>query len=687
MTANELRQKFLDFFKEKGHAIIASASLIPENDPTTLFTGSGMQPMIFYLLGAKHPLGKRIVDSQKCFRAQDIEEVGDNRHTTLFEMLGNWSLGDYFKKEQILWMFEFLTKEIGLNPEKIYITVFRGSEKLNIPRDTEAVDFWKKEFAKRGIEARDVDFAERDGMQGGRIFYYEEKKNWWSRVGVPADMPQGEPGGPDSEMFWDFGADLKIHENSKFKDQPCHVNCDCGRFLEIGNNVFMQYIKTDKGFELLPKGNIDFGGGLERLTAASNDDPDIFKTDLFDLIIKKIEEISGKGYEGERFSTPLRFAKGFDEASQPPLKIRGGEMQIPPNPLLQKGGGVQRAMRVIADHIKAATFILAEGLEPSNTERGYVLRRLIRRAIRYGKQLGVKDIFTFKVANVVVEMYRDVYPELHENRAFIEEQLVREEEKFTKTLEKGLREFEHLIVRKTTVLSRVEPGAKTPILKSHREIGISGKKKIYGKEAFDLYQTYGFPIELTKELAEENNFVVDEEEFQKELQKHQKLSRAGAEQKFKGGLADHSEQTTKYHTATHLLLAALRQVLGEHVYQKGSNITAERLRFDFSHSQKLTPEEIKSAEDLVNQKIQEDLSVVCEEMSFEEAKGKNAMGVFEHKYSERVKVYTIGANEDVFSREICGGPHISKTGQLGRFKILKEESSSAGVRRIKAMLE
>ncbi|EKE18467.1 MAG: hypothetical protein ACD_9C00326G0001, partial [uncultured bacterium] len=360
MNANELRTKYLKFFESKGHTIVPSALLTPENDPTTLFTGSGMQPMIQYLLGEKHPLGTRLVDSQKCFRAQDIEEVGDNRHTTFFEMLGNWSFGDYFKKEQVAWMFEFLTKEIGLDPEKLFVTVFRGNDKLGIARDTEAVSFWKEKFAEVGIEAKDVDFSERDGMQGGKIFYYEEKKNWWSRAGVPDNMPLGELGGPDSEMFWDFGVELGLHEKSEFKDLPCHVNCDCGRFLEIGNNVFMQYIKTEKGFEQLPKGNIDFGGGLERMVAVSENTQDIFLTDLFSAIILKIEELSGKKY-----------AESED---------------------------VTKSFRIICDHLKAGTFLIGDGVVPLNTGAGYVLRRLIRRAVRYGKLIGIEKDFSVNVA-------------------------------------------------------------------------------------------------------------------------------------------------------------------------------------------------------------------------------------------------------------------------------------------------
>jgi len=623
MTANQLRTKYLEFFSakggsasggnSKGHAIIPSASLIPDNDPTTLFSGSGMQAMVPYLLGEKHPLGTRIADSQKCFRAQDMDEVGDNRHTTFFEMLGNWSLGDYFKKEQIEWIFEFLTKEIGLDPSRIYVSVFRGDEKLGISRDSEAVNYWKDQFAKVNIEAKDIDFAERDGMQGGKIFYYDTKKNWWARVINPEEMPVGEPGGPDSEMFWDFGAELRLHENSEYKNEPCHINCGCGRFLEIGNNVFMQYVKTEKGFESLPKGNIDFGGGLERILAAKNNNPDIFTTDLFASLIKKVEDLTGKKYLGNEY--------GF---------------------------------RVIADHIKAAAMILGDekGIAPSNVGAGYFLRRLIRRAVRYGKQLGINGSFASEIAEEVIKMYQDKYPEVKKNRDFILSQLAKEEKKFEETLEQGSREFERL-------------------------------EKISGLDAFNLYQTYGFPFEMTKELAKEKGLKVDEAGFLEEMKKHQELSRTASAGMFKGGLADSSETTIKYHTAAHLMLAALRQVLGDSVTQKGSNITAERLRFDFSHSEKMTPEQIKQVENIVNEQIQKDWPVVCEEMNLDEAKTKGAMGVFESKYGERVKVYSIGH----FSNEICGGPHVERTGLLGKFRIQKEESSSAGVRRIKAVLE
>ncbi len=617
MTAQELRQKFLDFFKSKDHAVLPSASLIPENDPTSLFVGSGMQPLIPYLLGEKHPQGNRLVNSQKSFRSEDIEEVGDSYHTTFFEMLGNWSLGSYFKKEQLFWMWEFLIQELKLDPNKIYVTVYRGNKEIGIGRDKESVEIWKKLFKKEGIKAKDVNSAEKNGMENGRIFYYGDKKNWWSRSGIPANMPIGEPGGPDSEMFYDLGADLKRHENSKFKDMPCHVNCDCGRFIEIGNNVFMEFVKTEKGFEPLPQKNVDFGGGLERMVMVSEGKNNIFETDLFINILRKIEELSGKKYQESEATT--------------------------------------RAMRIIADHVKAVTFIMADdkGIIPSNLDQGYVVRRLIRRAIRYGRQLEVKqELWTKEIAEVVIGDYRKVYPELEKNQGFVLDNLDNEEAKFKKTLEKGEREFNKL-------------------------------KEVSGKDAFNLYQTYGFPIEMIKELAQEKGIKVDEDEFKEELEKHQELSRTASAGKFKSGLADTSEETKKLHTAAHLLLAALRKVLGDHVVQKGSNITAERLRFDFSHSEKMTDEQKGEVEKLVNQVIKKDLPVKCEEMGLEEAKKQGAMGVFESKYGDKVKVYSI----EGFSKEICAGPHAERTGQLGHFKIIKEESSSAGVRRIKAILE
>ncbi len=643
MDAQELRTKYLEFFQSKGHTIIPSASLVPENDPSTLFTGSGMQPMVVYLLGEKHPLGTKIADSQKCFRTQDIEEVGDNRHTTVFEMLGNWSLGDYFKQEQIAWMFEFLTKEVGLNPKKLYITVFRGNEKLGIERDAEAVKLWQEQFEKIGVEAKDVDFSERDGMGGGRIFYYEEKKNWWSRAGVPENMPVGEPGGPDSEMFWDFGIELGLHEKSQFKDLPCHVNCDCGRFVEIGNNVFMQYVKTEKGYELLPKGNIDFGGGLERLAAAKDNTPDIFLTDLFTPIIGKIEEIAGKKYE---------------ESEE-----------------------VKRSFRVIADHLKASTFLIADGVIPSNTERGYFLRRLIRRAVRYGKLIGIEKDFAVSVAEIVIQNYSEHYGELAKNREVIFAELRKEEEKFRKTLEQGLKEFDKNI-------SLLYDDNDVEYDEINTSFDYAGKLK--GATIFKLYTTYGFPTEMIIEEAKRKNVLITKKsllESEEELKKHKELSRTASAGMFKGGLQDSGEETAKLHTATHLLLAALRKVLGEHVFQKGSNITPERLRLDFSHGEKMTPEQIAKVEKLVNGEIEADFEVAKAEMSLDEAKKLGAMGVFEAKYGEIVSIYSILDGDRVVSREICGGPHAKRTGALGRFRIQKEEASSAGVRRIKAVLE
>ncbi|MEP7166821.1 MAG: alanine--tRNA ligase [Candidatus Woesebacteria bacterium] len=618
MTANELRNKYLEFFKQRGHAIVPSSPLVPENDPTTLFTGSGMQPMVPYLLGQTHPEGTRIVDSQKCFRAQDIEEVGDNRHDTFFEMLGNWSLGDYFKAEQIPWMFEFLTNEkegLGLDPKKLFITVFRGQEDIGVPRDTEAVNLWKNEFLKVGLEAKDVDFPEESGMQDGRIFYYEAKKNWWSRSGVPENMPIGEPGGPDSEVFYDFGANVQLHEQSKWKDAPCHLNCDCGRFMEIGNNVFMAYRKTDTGFVALEKKNIDFGGGLERMIAAVNNDPDQFKTDSFQPIIKRLETMTGRQY-GE--NSEFNFA-----------------------------------IRIIADHIRAAVMLAADGVVPSNKAQGYFARRLVRRAIRYADKIGISKEFIPELVEVVIGMYEEAYPTVLSQKPFILETLLTEESKFRKTLSKGLREIE-----------------KVPTLDGHI--------------AFQMYETYGFPLELTQEIAQERGQVVDSVQFADEFKKHKDLSRTASSGMFKGGLADQGEVSLKYHTATHLLQAALRKVLGDHVGQKGSNITGERLRFDFSHSKALTPDEKQKVEDQINQWITADLPVTKEMMAKQEAVNSGAIAFFIEKYPDTVSVYTIGKDpkNDWVSKELCGGPHVEHTGVIGPVKIFKEEAVSAGVRRI-----
>lgn len=621
MQSKEIRQKYLDFFKRQRHVILPSASLVPENDPTTLFTGSGMQPMVPYLLGEKHPQGTRLADSQKCFRSGDIEEVGDNRHTTFFEMLGNWSLGDYFKQEQIRWIFEFVTKEIGLDPQKMYVTVFRGNPELQLPRDEESAELWKNLFEAQGISANVVDFPERDGLQEGRIFYYSETKNWWSRAGTPSNMPVGEPGGPDTEMFWDFGVERGLHEQSQWKKEPCHVNCDCGRFAEIGNNVFMQYMKKESGFELLPKQNVDFGGGLERLATATIDNPDMFAIDVFDQARQVLENISGLRY-GEHPAQTYSF-------------------------------------RVVLDHIRAATFLINDGVTPSNKDQGYFVRRLIRRAVRFSRRLNVSQALIAEVAEAYIETYKLVFPDLDEKRQFILHEIEAEEKKFIKTLDNGLRELKRVFEKNQTVS---------------------------GTDAFNLYQSYGFPLELTmEELQTSHGLQVDVAQFKAEFKKHQDLSRAGSEQKFAGGLADHSTESTRLHTATHLLHQALRDVLGTHVEQRGSNITKDRLRFDFSHGAKMTPEQIKQVEEIVNGQIRKDHPVQFELLSVEEAKAKGAIGLFEDTYAQmggKIKVYFVGD----YSKEICGGPHVQHTGELGSFKITKEEASSAGIRRIKAVL-
>ncbi len=605
MKLKEIRDLYLKFFEERGHIKIPSAALVPENDPTTLFTGSGMQPLIPYLLGQKHALGTRLCDSQKCFRAEDIEETGDNRHTTFFEMLGNWSLGDYFKEEQLSWFFEFLTEKVGLDPARLYVTAFEGDPKNNIPKDEESIAIWKRLFASKGIEAK----------EGERFFYYPARKNWWSRAGAPENMPVGEPGGPDSEVFYDFGTP----HNTKFGSE-CHPNCDCGRFLEIGNSVFMEYQKQEDGtFAKLAQRNVDFGGGLERICSASNGDSDIFKIDTLRAVIRKIEELSGASYTGES----------------------------------------QRSFRVVADHIRGAVFMIGDGVLPSNTDRGYFVRRLLRRAVRHADVLGMKQGMFAELALPIVESYADQYPELRQHETLIKETIQKEEVRFRETLANGLKEFEKISTR-----------------------GISGR------EAFDLYQSYGFPLEVTLDLAREKGIEVDEKRFQDELKHHQEVSRAGVEKKFKGGLADTKEETVRLHTAHHLLLAALRQVLGDHVHQRGSNITAERLRIDFSHPAKMTPEEIKQAEDLVNQKIQEHLDMIRKEMPKEEAMKLGAEMEFGVKYGDVVSVYVAQDKQgNVFSKEFCGGPHVANTGELNHFKIIKEEAVSAGIRRLRAVLD
>lgn len=594
LTGSQIRQKYLDFFQSKGHVVIPSAPLVPENDSTTLFTGSGMQPMIPYLLGQSHPLGTRLVDSQKCFRSQDIEEVGDNRHDSFFEMLGNWSLGDYFKKEQQTWIWEFLTHELGLSPQNLFVSVFEGNDQ--IPRDEEAVNNWLSL-----------------GVSPDHIFYYGVEKNWWARSSY-ANMPIGEPGGPDSEIFYEF---TQVPHNPKY-GKSCHPNCDCGRFLEIGNSVFMTYLKTDKGFIPLHKKNIDFGGGLERMLAAVHNDPDIFTTDLYFPIIKQIETNTEQLYQSSLSN--------------------------------------RQAMRIIADHLKAATFLIADGVVPSNKAQGYFLRRLLRRSmikiqnLKHNSVSAEGDSIYNLISEQVINIYRDSYPGLFEKKTLIQGTLSEERDRFGKTLSKGLKEFNKL-------------------------------NSITGKNAFDLFQSYGFPWEVTLELATEKGQSLNRDEFNAQFSKHQELSRTASSGMFKGGLADHSEITTKYHTATHLLQASLRRILGNHVQQKGSNITSERLRFDFSHSFKMTPEQITLVEDLINQKITDNIPVTRLEMPKSEALAQGAMAFFPEKYPEVTSVYKIAD----FSLELCGGPHVGSTGEIGRIKITKEESAGAGIRRIYLM--
>lgn len=606
MDINLIRQKYLDFLQKRGHAVVPSSSLVPEGDATTLFTSAGMQPMMPYLLGEKHPLGTRIVDSQKCFRSQDIEEVGDNRHTTFFEMLGNWSLGDYFKNEQLEWFFTFLTNSeegLGLSPDRLFVTVFEGGS--GVPKDTEAISIWQKLFASVGIDAK----------EGERIFCYPAKKNWWSRSGAPENMPPGEPGGPDSEMFYDFGAELKLHENSPWKEEKCHVNCDCGRFLEIGNSVFMQYQKTVSGsLSELPAKNIDFGGGLARLEAAIHNDPDVFNISSLKTLIRQIETISEKSY------------------------------QVSVN---------QPGMRVIADHLTAATFLIKDGVQPSNKTQGYILRRLLRRAavkMYFLTNTRAKLLQLSNLVDSVVEFYSPIYFS-HADNTFIKDVISTEISKFEKSLDRGLKELDK-------------------------------KNLLSGKDAFDLYQNYGFPLEITVEILNQMGKQVDLKEFQSEFEKHKDQSRTASAGMFKGGLADHSQTVTAYHTATHLLHAALRQIIGTHVQQKGSNITADRLRFDFSHSEKITDSQIKEIENLINQKIGEKLPVTKQELPKDQALAEGALAFFGQKYPDVVSVYTIGDLTHPFSKEFCGGPHVTNTQELAKIKIVKQESLGASTRRL-----
>lgn len=594
----KLREDFSKFFEEKNHKLVPAIPLVPQNDPTTLFTGSGMQQLVPYLLGEIHPLGKRLYNIQPCFRSQDILEIGDNRHTTFFEMMGNWSLGDYFKKEQLRWFWQFLTEVLGFDKKRLYVTVFAGDQKNNLASDEESKKIW-------------LDL----GVEESHIFSYGPEKNWWSRAGVPDNMPEGEPGGPDSEVFYDFGEELRLHENSSFKDQKCHPNCDCGRFMEIGNSVFMQFKKTSSGFQELPSKNVDFGGGLERILAALNNNPDVFLTDVYLPIIKSLEKTLFKSYEKE------------DD---------------------------KRKMRVIADHLKGAVFLIKTGVYPSNKERGYYLRRLLRRITvktyqLKGKTVEAKDLFA--AVEEIVNIYQGIYFEskdLDEIKNVVKDEI----DRFNKTLNKGLQ-----------ILSKIE--------------------KPDGKQVFDLYQSYGFPKELTEELLKEKGLNFDQKQFDEEFEKHRQLSRTASAGMFKGGLADHSEKTLRYHTATHLLHQALFDVLGESVRQEGSHITGERLRFDFFSSVKPSDNDIQRIEAIVNEKINQGLNVNFVLMPKNEAYKIGAKSFFREKYPDTVKVYYIGESIDnAYSKEFCGGPHVKNTKEIGKIKIYKFEKIGANIYRI-----
>jgi alanyl-tRNA synthetase len=629
MNAQDIRNAYLEFFEKRGHKVIPRALLVPYNDPTTLFTGSGMQPMIPYLLGETHPEGTRIVDSQTCLRAQDIEEIGDNRHTTFFEMIGNWSLGDYFKEDQINWMWEFLTEVVKLDPAKLYITCFIGAPEYGIPKDTEAAEMWQKLFEAKGLSTGVADIgSEEEGYkrgvkEGERIFYYDGSKNWWSRNGSPEKTPVGDPCGPDSEMFYDFG----IPHNPEYGEH-CHPNCDCGRFMEIGNNVFMAYRKEAEGkFVLLEKPNIDHGSGLERIAAAALDDPDMFKISVMWPIIEKLEKISGKTYDSHT-----------------------------------------NAMRVIADHLRAATFLAVDGVKPSNKEQGYVMRRLVRRAVRFAFDLGVEQNFMQDVVPVITNMYINDFPEVAAQNEDVIATLIKEEKAFRQTLRKGIHE-----------MTKMKANGLT------------------GEEVFKLYDTYGFPVELSVEEAFRQDIAVADnwrEEFNRLMKEQRERSQTATKGTFKGGLGGQQLIHKKYHTATHLMYQALREVLGDHVVQNGSNITEERLRFDFSHPEKVTREQLDEVERIVNEQIQKDLKVSYAEYPTKVAREEmGALGQFGDRYGDTVKVYKMIADgaDKPFSFEICGGPHVDHTLQLAeegkRFKIIKEEASSAGIRRIKAVLQ
>lgn len=628
MNAQDIRNSYLQFFADREHAVVARAPLVLKDDPTTLFTGSGMQPMIPYLLGEPHSQGVRIVDSQTCLRAQDIDEIGNNRHTTFFEMLGNWSMGDYFKDQQIRWMWEFLSEVVGLDMSRLYITCFIGAPEYGIAKDTEAANVWKELFEGNNLSSDEAEIGSEEAgynrgiNEGERIFYYDGSKNWWSRNGSPETTPIGDPCGPDSEMFYDFGTP----HNPEYGEH-CHPNCDCGRFMEIGNNVFMAYRKVAEGkFEPLEKPNIDHGSGLERIAAAKANDPDVFKISLMWPIIEKLQDLSGKKYESHTES-----------------------------------------MRVIADHLRAATFLAVDGCVPSNKEQGYVMRRLLRRAIRFSFELGIEQNFMQEIVPVIADLYAHDFPEVANKRDEVIAVLVKEEKVFRQTLRKGLKELERF-----------------------------SKNGLTGDELFMLYDTYGFPVELSTEEAYKQKISLPDDwraQFDAKMTEQRQRSQTAAKGTFKGGLGGQTLQHKKYHTATHLMYQALRDVLGDHVVQRGSNITEERLRFDFSHSEKVTREQLDEVEKIVNEQIANDLKVSFAEYPTDIAiNEKHALGQFGDRYGDTVKVYEMIADgaDKPFSFEICGGPHVDHTLQLfedgKKFKILKEESSSAGIRRIKAVL-
>ena len=675
MNADEIRRKYLDFFAARGHSVIARARLVPEGDPTTLFTGSGMQALMPYLLGATHPRGTRLTDSQTCVRAQDIDEVGDNRHTTFFEMLGNWSLGNYSKGEQLPWFYEFLTREVGLDPSRIYVSCFNGDAERHLPRDDDSAKIWQKLFRAKNLSCETAEMgSEEDGSRRGmkpgeRIFFYGGDKNWWSRGAGIDGTPIGDPCGPDSEVFYEFA---DVPHDPKF-GEFCHPNCDCGRFMEIGNSVFMEFRRdADGGFSELARKNVDFGGGLERIAAAAIDSPDVFRISLFSPIIAKLESLSGKDYDANAV-----------------------------------------AMRVIADHLRAAVFLATDGVRPSNKEQGYVMRRLIRRAVRFAFDLGIEQNFLEEIVPVIADLYVDDFPEVRERRAEIIAVLAKEEKAFRQTLRKGLKEFNK----------------------------ISGDG-LTGAEIFTLYDTFGFPTELSVEEAFKRDIAVSEtwrDEFDNLMKKQREMSQTAAKGAFKGGLGGKTWQHRRYHTATHLLQSALREIFGSQLGQHGSNINEERLRFDFNLDRKMTTAEISRAEELVNNWIRADLPIFWREYPTAEALSKGAIGPFGERYGEKVKVYQMGGagsgfatDEKFASLEICGGPHCETTGQLAtrgelndpataqkngyaaadsstdapqnkplelktdfatiaggaaKFRIVKEESVAAGMRRIKAILE